>query len=382
MRRKWFRLTIAVAIAVALVVPTSGCEPVERIKSYTFGSTSATSNHYTAALLMANMINRENPDIKIDVVESGATHDNLIKTRAGELDGGFATNWDGMAMAYNGTVMEDYIGYGKWPELRIMPGYLHSYVYVVIVEGEEGEQDEGEGEGGGEEGEEGEEGEKIETLYDLHGRRFSAGITGSVTELNIRRQLDALGIEPDWVSASYADVIEMARNGEIVGFARASADGRLDSDMLDLHSKVGIRILGWPEDSLGTALKATPGASATWIPDGAIKSLPMPGFYTLGHTTGIFVTTDIPQDVGYSMVKTYVDNWDEFAKAWPAAGNWTPLETDLELLDEIADNAEMPPLHAGAVQLMMELGYEVPSALIGPEYDDNDNDSGGSGNDD
>lgn len=369
MRRKWFRLTIAVAIAVALVVPTSGCEPVERIKRYTFGSTSATSNHYTAALLMANMINRENPDIKIDVVVSGATHDNLIKTRAGELDGGFATNWDGMAMAYNGTVMEDYISYGKWSELRIMPGYLHSYVYVVIVEGEEDDQDEEEGEGGGEEG------EKIETLYDLHGKKFSAGITGSVTELNIRRQFEALGIEPDWVSASYADVIEMARNGEIVGFARASADGNLDSAMLELHSEVGIRVLGWPEDSLGTALQATPGTSATWIPDGAINSLPMPGFYTLGHTTGTFVTTKIPQDVGYSMVKTYVDNWDEFVKAWPAAGNWTPLETDLELLDEIADNAEMPPLHAGAVQLMMELGYEVPPALIGPEYDENDNDN-------
>ena len=362
MKRKWFRLTIAIAVALVLVVPASGCERVERIHRYTFGSTSATSPHYTAAVVLANIINRENPDIKINVVESGATHDNLVKTQTGELHGGFATNWDGMAMAYNGTTMNEYISYGEWPELRILPGYLHTYVYVVVVENEQGEEN---GEGG--------DGEPIETLYDLHGKKFSAGIAGSVTELNIRRQFDALGIEPEWVSASYADIIEMARSGEIVGFARGSADGKLDSSMLDLHAEVGIKILGWPEEDLGTVLVATPGTSATWIPQDAIAELLMPGFYTLGHTTGAFVTTAIPQAVVYRMVKTYVDNWGELASAWPAAGNWTPLETDLALLGEITARVDMPPLHAGVVQLMVEKGYEVPPALIGPEYDENEN---------
>jgi uncharacterized protein len=361
-KRKWFRLTIGAAVVLALAVSTSACQPVERIHRYTFGSTSATSTHYTAAVVLANIINRENPDIKIDVVESGATHDNLVKTQAGELDGGFATNWDGMAMAYNGTTMNEYIAYGEWPELRILPGYLHTYVYVVIVNG-----------GDEEEGGEVEPGEEIETLYDLHGRKFSAGIAGSVTELNIRRQFEALGIEPEWVSASYADVIEMARNGEIVGFARGSSSGGLDSLMLELHSEVGIRILGWPEEDLGTVLAAAPGTSATWIPQDSIADLSMPGFYTLGHTTGAFITTDIPQAVGYRMVKAYVDNWGVFAGAWPAAGNWTPLERDLALLEELIERVEMPPLHAGVVQLMVERGYAVPPELIGPEYNGNEN---------
>ena len=369
MKRKWFRLTIASAVALALLLPTSGCRPAENIHRYTLGSTSATSPHYTAAVVLANIINRENSDIKIDVVESGATHDNLVKTQTGKLDGGFATNWDGMAMAYNGTTMNEYITYGEWRELRILPGYLHTYVFLVIVGGGDEEQVE--------EGEEGEQVEEIETVYDLHGKKFSAGIAGSVTELNIRRQFDALGIEPDWVSASYADVIEMARNGEIVGFARGSADGKLDSSMLELHEKVGIKILGWPEEDLDTVLTAAPGTSATWIPQDAIADLPMPGFYTLGHTTGAFVTTDIPQAVGYRMVKTYVDRWGEFASAWPAAGNWTPLETDLALLGKISVTVDMPPLHAGVVQLMVERGYEVSPALIGPEYDESENNNAG-----
>ena len=355
MKRKWFRLTIGVAVVVALVVSTSACQLV-RMHTYAFGSTSASSTHYTAAVVLANIVNRENPDIKIDVVETGATHDNLVKAQVGELDGGFATNWDGMAMAYNGTTMNEYIAYGEWPELRILPGYLHTYVYVVIVNG----------------GEEIEPGEEIETLYDLHGRSFSAGIAGSATELNIRRQFEALGIEPEWVSASYEDVKEMARNGEIIGFARGSTDVGLDSLMLELHSELGIRILGWPEDELGLVLEAAPGTSATWIPQDAFEDLPMPGFYTLGHTTGVFVTTGIPQDVGYRMVKAYVDRWGEFASAWPAAGNWTPLERDLTLLGELIARVEVPPLHAGVVQLMVEEGYEVPPALIGPEYDENE----------
>jgi len=367
-KRKWFRLTIGAAVVLALVVSTSACQPVERIHRYTLGSTSATSPHYSAAVVLANIINRENPDIKIDVVESGATHDNLIKTQQGKLAGGFATNWDGMAMAYNGTTMNDYIAYGEWPELRILPGYLHTYVYVVVVEDEENEEN-----GEGEENGEVEPGEEIETVYDLHGKKFSAGIAGSVTEFNIRRQFEALGIEPIWVSASYADVIEMARNREIVGFARGAADGKLDSSMLGLHAEVGIRILGWPEEDLGTVLAAAPGTSATWIPQDSIADLSMPGFYTLGHTTGAFITTDIPQAVGYRMVKAYVDNWGEFAGAWPAAGNWTPLERDLALLEDLIERVEMPPLHAGVVQLMLERGYAVPPELIGPEYDENEN---------
>ena len=352
---------IVTAVVLTSALSMSGCGMPDEFYSYTFGSTSASSTHYAAAVVLANIINRENPDIKIHVVETGATHDNLVKTQAGELDGGFATNWDGMAMAYNGTTMNEYIAYGEWPELRILPGYLHTYVYVVIVNG-----------GDEEEGGEVEPGEEIETLYDLHGKKFSAGIAGSVTDLNIRRQFEALGIEPEWVSASYAAVIEMARTGEIVGFARGSADGKLDSSVLDLHAEVGIRILGWPEEDLGTVLAAAPGVSATWIPQDAIEDLLMPGFYTLGYTTGVFVTTDIPQDVGYRMVKAYVDSWGEFANAWPAAGNWTPLERDLALLGDLIARVEVPPLHAGVVQLMVERGYEVAPALIGPEYEENE----------
>ncbi len=351
LRRRRLLLTLATAVLTASLLSALACQPVEKVFTYTFGSTSAASTHYSAALVLANLINSENPDIKVAVGETGATHDNLIRAQTGKLDGGFAVNWDGMAMAYNGTTIDEYVDYGKWPELRMLPGYVYNYVYVVIV-------DDGPG-------------AEIDTLYDLHGQKFSAGITGSVTEFNIRRQLEALGIEPDWVSASYPEVVAMAKELEIVGFARSTTKFELDSSMLDLKSEVDIKILGWPEDQLQTALMATPGTSATWIPQNAIQGLPMPGFHTLGHTTGVFVTTDIPQDVGYRMVKAYVDRWDEFARAWPAAGNWTPLETDLALLGDITELVEMPPLHAGVVQLMIERDYHVPSRLIGPEYDGN-----------
>lgn len=340
------------AVVLTSALSISGCTtPPDEFRSYEFGSTSATATHYAAAVTMANIINRENAGIKITVVESGATHDNLIKAQAGAFAGGFATTWDGMAMAYSGTTMDDYIAYGEWPELRLLAGYARNYVYVVVV-------DDGEG-------------WEVETLYDLHGKRFSAGIAGSVTEFNIRRQFEALGIEPDWVSGSFTDVIEMARNLEIAGFVRASTAVALDASMLDLHSEVGIKILGWPEEDLEQALAATPGTSATWIEEDAIEHLPMPGFYTLGHTSGVFVTTAIRQDVVYRMAKTLVEKWAEFSRAWPTAGGWTPLETDLALLNDMAGRVRMPPLHAGVVQLMREKGYEVPPELIGPEYNEN-----------
>jgi len=351
LKRKWLLPIVAVTVALALLLPAVACQPAARVNSYTFGSTNAAATHYVAAVVMANIINAENPDIKIAVAESGATHDNLIKAQAGTFDGGFAVNWDGMAMAYNGTTIDEYIAYGNWTELRIMSGYVHNYVLVVIV-------DEGPG-------------AEVHTLHDLHGKKFSAGINGTATEFNLRCQLEALGIEPDWVSASYADAVTMAKELEIVGFAKPVTSIELDSSMRDLQSVRNIKILGWPEDHLEPALMATPGTSATWIPDDAIQDLPMPGFYTLGHTTGVFVTTNIAQDVVYRMVKSYVDNWGEFVNAWPGGANWIPLETDLALLNEITKMVGMPPLHAGVVQLMIERGYEVPPELIGPEYNAN-----------
>lgn len=352
--RRWLFAIIGFMVA-ALVLPTSACQETVIPYRFTFGSASASSTHYQAAVFMANIITRENPDIKISVVESGATHDNLTKAQAGKLDGGFAVTWDGMAMAYAGTTLGEYVGHGPWEELRMMPGYVHNYVYVVVVD----EVDD--------------DGVRIETLNDLDGRRFSAGIAGSVTEFNIRRQLEAVGVEPDWVSASQADIVNMAKELEIVGFARAVTRIGLDSSMLDVQSVRDIRILGWPEEYLGAALLATPGTSAAWIAEDAIEGLiPHNGFYTLGHTTGIFVTTDIPQSVVYRMVKAYVDSWDEYARAWPTAADWVPLETDLELLTEITKLVEMPPLHAGVVQLMIERGYDVPAGLIGPEYQGDD----------
>lgn len=378
MKKKWLLGVIALMVVIVLVLPVSACQPVERIHRYTFGSASASSAHYAAAVLIANIINQQNPDIKIAVVETGATHDNLMRAQDGKLDGGFGVTWGGMAMAYAGTTLDEYVAHGEWKELRLMPGYLFNYVFVVIVDEMEEENGEnGDNGDNGDNGGNGGQGSDIQVLAELYGRRFSAGVAGSTTDFNLRRQFEALGIEPEWVSAGQADVVRMAVDLEIVGFARATNKVALDSTMRDVQSQRKIKILGWPEEYLETALTASPGTAAVWIPEDAIEGLaPHDGFYTLGHVTGIFVTTAMPQDVVYRMVKAYVDRWDEYVRAWPMGADWEPLETDLAYLAETVKLVDMPPLHAGVVQLMEERGYEVPPALIGPEYNGNNSANG------
>ena len=273
----------------------------------------------------------------------------MIKTQAGVFDAGFIVTWDGMFMAYKGVTRDEYIKYGPWTELRLIPGYIQNPVYLVIV-------DEGPG-------------TEINELKDLHGVKFSAGIVGSATEFNIRTQLAVLGIEPEWVPAGYGDVVTMAKDLEIVGFAKSSPYIQLDSSMLDVQSVRKIKILSWTPEQLEVGLKATPGTCSTYIEKGIITALPeQPGFYTLGHTTGNFLTTAFSQDVGYRMVKAYVDHWDELCEAFPASKAWEILETDLQLLSSVAEVTEVLPYHAGAVQLMEERGYKVPAELIPPEY--------------
>jgi len=345
--KKWLYLVIASVCVLGFVV--IGCaKPAEKIR-YKMGTTSSRSSLYVSATTFAKIVNKYVPEVEVSVVETGATHDNLVKTRAGMLDFGWCTSYDGSCMAYSGTMREEYKKAGPYKELRTGPGYVASATYYVIVD--EGPY------------------KKIKKLEDLEGVKFSAGIKGSATEFAAHLILDALGITPKWTPGSYGDMIAAAKDLELAGVVKWTAHIQLDSSLLDLQSRRKVKILSFTEDQLKTALKTVPGMVSFRVPAGAITALPEhPAITTYGMVVGPNLTTKMPQDIVYKMTKALCEHWDEFIAAYKSSKPWKPIEDELKYWSEIAEITTVPPFHAGMVQYFEEQGYKVPAKLIPPEY--------------
>jgi len=329
--------------------PTPEPTPTPEVIRYKMGATSSASSHFAAATAAASLINKYCPDIEVSVMESGATHDNLVKMQQGYMDWGWIVTFDGSCMAWQGTTRDEYIKYGPYQELRIAPGYVSNATYTVIV-------DEGQYTG-------------INKLEDLTGVRFSAGMKGSAVEMNSFTIFEALGIKPDWVPGGYGDIVTATKDLELAGFSKAAANVQLDASMLDVKAVRKIKLMNWTDEQLDVALRAVPGIFRVDVKQGEIIAMPeQPDLSTWGFAVGPVFTTDISQDVGYRMVKAYYDHWDEFCEAFPAGKSWTPIEDDLLIWGQISDITDTPPFHAGVVQYFEENGYKVPAKLTPSEY--------------
>ena len=68
------------------------------------------------------------------------------------------------------------------------------------------------------------------------------------------------------------------------------------------------------------------------------------------------------------MTKALDEHWDEMLAGYPAAEDFLT-----DLIKYTADLEDMigltpVPIHAGVVQYLKEIGVDVPTALIPPEY--------------
>jgi TRAP transporter TAXI family solute receptor len=347
-KKRW--VMIGVTLVLALSLTSVGYAKVVRLKQ---NASPTTSGHYAAHVAMAGIINKYVPEVKVTVVENTVTHKGMIQLQHRMLDYGVVTTADALVMAYTGTVRDEYKKHGPWPELRIfLPGYHWMRWYVVIVD----------------------EGScvAIETLEDLAGKRFSAGIPGSSLDFATPRAFKELGIEPDWVKGAFGDVVSMCKDLACCGFIKAGAGVQLDASMLDLQSMRKIKIIPWTDKQVEIAMKAIPGTMKYTVPAGAIKALPnAPAFTTWGSSINGFSTPALSQDLGYKMSKALGEHWNELVAAYPSAAEWKPGESDLKLWTMVQDMAgpgKIPPIHAGTVQYYEEKGYKVPADFIPPEY--------------
>ncbi len=215
--------------------------------SITLGSTNSTSSHYGAAVAMGKAIKKNLPNANVNVIETGASVDNVRRMAKGEIDFGLVMV-DTSVQAGSGT--------GPFKDKAVTDlGAL--YVYDVVVLNIAVRVDSG-----------------IDNLTDLKGKRFSAGIRGSGAELLTHDIFNAVGAQTEWVPGSLSDAVEGISNRHLVGYSKYGVGSGLDATMRELLTKTPMKFVNFTEEQKAQVLAKVKGVDFMTIPADTVPGQP------------------------------------------------------------------------------------------------------------
>lgn len=327
-KKKFFGLVLLSVFFIAVNVAEA------KIKYIFFGASSAASSHYSYSVGAAKAINEYVDDVKVSVVETGASVDNLKRIRAGQLDLGIG----GMKVMY-----EAWKGLGTWektpyPDLRILWAYAKTIDFIVVRE------DSG-----------------ITKLEDLNGKKFSPGIRGSATENTTKQIFKILGIEPEYYIGGASDAVKAVKDNRIVGYVKTGVGTQLDASTLDIMTLTKVKLISMTDKHVEKIKQELPYVSLITIPAGKINAMPDETAYTnWGMATVVECLKSFPDDLAYEFVKAIVKGKKYQVDGYPEHKNINVID-DTPLLTKV-------PLHAGAIKAYRELGAKsIPPQVIPPE---------------
>lgn len=204
----------------------------------------------------------------------------------------------------------------------------------------------------------------VMSLEDLDGRPFSPGPPGFATSQLAINELEALDIQPNFFVGTVGEAVNGIKDGNLVGIVRAG--GVPDANLSEIAATKPIRLIGPTPEQVEKLREEIPTALAitVTIPGGTYSGMPDTIEYTqIGFGLLVGSSPQVSQDVGYRVVKSVLEHWDEgFGKL--AAFKDTNPQGMMEMTIEYAS----VPLHAGTVQYLKEAGVDVPANLIPPEF--------------
>ena len=299
--------------------------PVAADDFVTIGTGGVTGVYYPTGGAICRMVNRERAahGVHCSVEASGGSFDNLAALRRGDLQFGM-TQEDWQYHAYNGTARFE--GRPPFESLRTVFA-IHSEPFTILARADSG----------------------IETVLDLKGKRINIGNPGSGQRGTMEVLMQALG----WTMEDFARVTELKAVEQSV----ALCDNQIDAM---------VYIVGHPSGSIqeatiacdavlvevsGSAVEAMvardPFYAAMEIPGGLYFGNPEP-VKTFGVQAMLVTTTDIPEEVVYTLTASVFDNFDTFRGLHPAL---RMLEAE-----RMARPGLSTPLHEGARRYYTEAG--------------------------
>ena len=310
---------------------TAAAEEKVETRYLTLSAVAASSGLFPYCVSLGEVLSKL-PELDITVAESGGNVANTRELRIGEVS---------IANSISNTDYESYTGTGTtfdgdpFTDFRIL-WYYESTPIQVFVAADTG----------------------ISSLEDLDGQSFNPGGTGTAASVVMHAALDALNIHPKYFEAAQADAGDAYANRQIVGAVKTGSAP--DSYIVQANTNRPVKLINYTDEQLATVLEAIPSVTSGIVPAGAYDGVDYE-IQTLCTYQGIQVDLSFSQELVYKMWKAM---WEDYADIWKTAY----VNGANNNVPEMTLQAAKTPLHAGTVQYLTELGYEVPAELIPPEY--------------
>ena len=340
MRPTMFRILGAALIAALVLSPA--CSPPaaaqQKMINLNMGSTSSTSAVYAWCVATANVINKANVGLNVTVVESGAALDNLRKLKEGAFD--FALSIDIPSAMQMVQGIDSFKGQ-PWKDVRVL------FIRNVTIDRLYARKD-----------------AAVKTFADLGGKKFSPGIPGASSTAYMMKFNEVLKANINFVPGTLSDSIGALQTNRIVGLQKTSPVGAMDASLIEVNLTTPVTALGFTKDDVARITKVYPYIPFIETAKGSIAQIPDAGpMYELAPIVGAMASKELPEDVAYRIVKSYVEGLPEVAASYPAVKGWDPVG---DLFKYVPEGAEVP-VHLGLVRYAKEKGIEVPKRFLPPE---------------
>ncbi|MFK7901558.1 MAG: TAXI family TRAP transporter solute-binding subunit [Nitratireductor sp.] len=291
----------------------------------TIGTGGVTGVYYPTGGAICRLVNKGRKDhgIRCSVESTGGSVYNINTIREGELEFGVAQS-DWQHHAYNGT--SKFKDAGKFEGLRAVFS-VHPEPFTVVARADAG----------------------IKTFDDLKGKRVNIGNPGS----GQRGTMEVLLAAKGWTTGDFALATELKGSEQ----SAALCDNQIDAMVYTVgHPSGSIQEATTACDSV--LVSVTGDAVSGLINDNPFyRSATIPGGMYRGNadsvaTFGVGATfvssTDVSEEAVYTIVKSVMENIEDFKKLHPAFANLDPKE--------MATAGLSAPLHAGAAKYYKEAG--------------------------
>ena len=314
--RRPARSILATVLALILAAAVPGCAATARDQvrypdgGITIASGSTAGVYYGYATEYARVLRQDLRGLKVKVVTTSGSVDNLIRLDGNTAQLGFAT----ADTAYNAT--DSKATYPASKDLRAIARIYDEYLHLVVPANS-----------------------KVRSIRDLHGLRVSTGAVKSSTEVTAGRTLEAVELDAERDLKRHRlgldGSIQAFRNGQIDAFFWSG--GLPTSGIKDLASRLPIRLVplgeqvNWLRRHYGTYYRRAEVPSTTY-PD-------VQQAVTVGVPNYLVVSGDLEERLVYELTRVLFQYRREIGAKVPSG----------RLLDARSAISTMPvQLHPGA----------------------------------
>lgn len=317
---------LVTALALTLTLGMSLQTASAQDKRLAFGATNAQSSHYAYFAALAQIVNDSVPGYQAQVVETGATVDNLKRMQRGQLDIGLVTT---------NTLYHANAGIRTFDGAPIDSKLLWAYSLApqLIIARKDA---------------------SYESPTDLDGQRFGPGQRGSSTEATSELVLELFGASPEWVRGTNGELANLIKDNRLAGFIKSAVGTEFDPLTTDIATLTPLNVLPISDDQAALLQAELPELSIVDMPANDRQGRAEP-YKTWGFMIAVSAAPGLDDDTAYALTKAVLADKSVQAASFKAVEGVDIGQLTLDYATSL--------LHPGALRAFEEAGYTVPDNL-------------------